>query len=64
MAKTYQTNKKAIRLSLAILAGLILGALFGLVMPAWAEPVTSFISTVYLHSFDAVPGICREHPAA
>ena len=32
MAKTYQTNKKAIRLSLAILAGLILGALFGLVM--------------------------------
>ena len=49
MAKTYQTNKKAIRLSLAILAGLILGALFGLVMPAWAEPVTSFISTVYLH---------------
>ena len=49
MAKTFQTNKKAIRLSLAILAGLILGALFGLVMPDWAEPVTSFISTVYLH---------------
>ena len=49
MAKTFQTNKKAIRLSLAILAGLILGALFGLVMPDWAEPITSFISTVYLH---------------
>ena len=43
MAKTFQTNKKAIRLSLAILAGLILGALFGLVMPDWAEPVTSFM---------------------
>ena len=27
MAKTFQTNKKAIRLSLAILAGLVLGAL-------------------------------------
>ena len=35
MAKTFQTNKKAIRLSLAILAGLVLGALFGLVMPEW-----------------------------
>ena len=33
MAKTYQTNKKAIRLSLAILAGLILGALFGRIPP-------------------------------
>ena len=28
---------------------MILGALFGLIMPDWAEPVTSFISTVYLH---------------
>ena len=27
----------------------MLGALFGLVMPPWAEPVTSLISTVYLH---------------
>ena len=49
MAKTVFTNKKAIRLSIAILAGLILGALFGLIMPDWAEPITSFISTVYLH---------------
>ena len=49
MAKTFQTNKIAIRLSLAILAGLVLGALFGLVMPEWAAPVTGFISTVYLH---------------
>ena len=49
MAKPFQTNKKAVRLSLAILAGLVLGALFGLVMPDWAAPVTGFISTVYLH---------------
>ena len=44
------SNKKAIRLSVAILAGLVLGALFGLVMPDWAQPVTSLISSVYLHA--------------
>ena len=44
------SNKKAIRLSIAILAGLILGALFGVVMPEWAQPVVSLISTVYLHA--------------
>ena len=46
----HPSNKKAIRLSIAILVGLILGALFGLVMPDWAQPVTSLISTVYLHA--------------
>ena len=49
MAKSVHSNQKAIRLSIAILAGLILGALFGLVMPDWAEPVTGLISTIYLH---------------
>ena len=49
MAKSVHSNKKAIRLSIAILAGLILGALFGLIMPDWAEPVTALISTIYLH---------------
>ena len=49
MASSFHTNKKAIRLSVAIFLGLILGALFGLVMPAWAEPITSLISTIYLH---------------
>ena len=44
------TNKKAIRLSIAILIGLILGALFGFIMPSWAEGITSLISTVYLHA--------------
>ncbi|MBR1584923.1 MAG: dicarboxylate/amino acid:cation symporter [Clostridia bacterium] len=44
------SNKKALRLSAAILIGLILGALFGLVMPDWAQPVTSLIATVYLHA--------------
>ncbi len=44
------SGKKAVRLSIAILAGLILGALFGLVMPDWAQPVTGLISTVYLHA--------------
>ena len=49
MAKSVHSNQKAIRLSIAILAGLILGALFGLIMPDWAEPVTGLISTIYLH---------------
>ena len=49
MAKSVHSNQKAIRLSIAILAGLILGALFGLIMPDWAEPVTALISTIYLH---------------
>lgn len=49
MGTSIHTNKKAIRLSIAILIGLILGALFGLIMPDWAEPVTSLISTIYLH---------------
>ena len=49
MATPFKTNIKAIRLSIAILVGLVLGALFGLVMPPWAEPATSLISTVYLH---------------
>ena len=49
MATPFKTNIKAIRLSIAILVGLVLGALFGLVMPTWAEPATSLISTVYLH---------------
>ena len=49
-ASSAHTNRKAIRLSIAILAGLILGALFGLVMPDWAEPVTGLISTIYLHA--------------
>ncbi len=44
------SGKKAVRLSIAILAGLILGALFGLVMPDWAQPVTGLLSTVYLHA--------------
>ncbi|MBQ9197416.1 MAG: dicarboxylate/amino acid:cation symporter [Clostridia bacterium] len=44
------SNKKAVRLSIAILTGLILGALFGLVMPDWAQPVTSLIATIYLHA--------------
>ena len=48
-ASSVRTSQKAIRLSIAILAGLILGALFGLVMPDWAEPVTGLISTIYLH---------------
>ena len=46
MSASFHTNKKAIRLSIAIFLGLILGALFGLVMPDWAEPVTSLISTI------------------
>ena len=50
MSSSFHTNKKAIRLSIAIFLGLILGALFGLVMPDWAEPVTSLISTIYIHS--------------
>ena len=49
MASSFHTNKKAIRLSVAIFLGLILGALFGLVMPAWSEPITSMISTISLH---------------
>ena len=49
MAASVHTSKNALRLSIAILAGLILGALFGLVMPDWAEPVTGLISTIYLH---------------
>ena len=49
MAKSVHSNQKAIRLSIAILAGLILGALFGLIMPDWAEPATALISTIYLH---------------
>ena len=49
-ASSAHTNRKAIRLSIAILAGLILGALFGFVMPDWAEPVTGLISTIYLHA--------------
>lgn len=49
MAASFHTNKKAMRLSIAIFLGLILGALFGLIMPDWAEPVTSLISTIYLH---------------
>ncbi|MGN0762690.1 MAG: dicarboxylate/amino acid:cation symporter, partial [Aristaeellaceae bacterium] len=48
-ASSVHSNQKAIRLSIAILAGLILGALFGLIMPDCAEPVTSLISTIYLH---------------
>lgn len=48
-ASSVHSNQKAIRLSIAILAGLILGALFGLIMPDWAEPVTALISTIYLH---------------
>ena len=50
MSEKPRSNRKAIRLSVAILIGLILGALFGLVMPDWAQPVTSLISTVYLHA--------------
>ena len=49
MAASVHTSKNALRLSIAILAGLILGSLFGLVMPDWAEPVTGLISTIYLH---------------
>ena len=49
MATSLHHNKKAIRLSIAIFLGLLLGALFGLIMPDWAEPVTSLISTIYLH---------------
>ena len=49
MASPIHANKKAIRLSIAILIGLVLGALFGLIMPEWAEPITSFVSTIYLH---------------
>ena len=49
MSSSFRSNKKALRLSLAIFLGLVLGAVFGLVMPDWAEPVTSLISTVYLH---------------
>ncbi len=48
--QTFHTNKKAITLSIAILVGLILGAVFGAVMPSWLEPVTSLISTLYLHA--------------
>ena len=44
------SNKKAIGLTVAILAGLVLGALFGLIMPGWAVPVTSLISAIYLHA--------------
>lgn len=44
------SNKKAIGLSLAILAGLVFGVLFGFVMPDWSLNVTAFISTVYLHA--------------
>ena len=39
MAASIHTNKKAIRLSIAIFLGLVLGALFGLIMPDWAEPI-------------------------
>ena len=49
MATSLHHNKKAIHLSIAIFLGLLLGALFGLIMPDWAEPVTSLISTIYLH---------------
>ena len=49
MSSSFRSNRKALRLSLAIFLGLVLGAVFGLVMPDWAEPVTSLISTVYLH---------------
>ncbi len=48
--RTLVQNKKAIRLSIAILIGLVLGAIFGAVMPSWLEPVTSLISTLYLHA--------------
>ena len=50
MSEKTRGNQKVIRLSIAILIGLVLGALFGLVMPDWAQPVTSLISTVYLHA--------------
>ncbi len=49
MAASIHTNKKAIRLSIAIFLGLVLGALLGLIMPDWAEPITGLISTIYLH---------------
>ena len=49
MTASIHTNKKAIRLSIAIFLGLVLGALFGLIMPDWAEPITGLISTIYLH---------------
>ena len=49
-AKSHPVNKKALCLSLAIFAGLILGGILGLVIPDWAVNITSFISTVYLHA--------------
>ncbi|MDO4623474.1 MAG: dicarboxylate/amino acid:cation symporter [Eubacteriales bacterium] len=49
-SKIVSSNRKAITLSIAILAGLILGAIFGAVMPVWLEPVTGLISTMYLHA--------------
>lgn len=47
---THSFNKKALGLSVAILAGLILGGVLGLVMPDWGAEVTGFISTIYLHA--------------
>ena len=45
-----QSSKKSLHLSLAIFIGLVLGALFGFIMPdALASPI-SFVSTVYLHA--------------
>lgn len=44
------SNRKAITLSILILIGLILGAIFGAVMPTWLEPITSLVSSLYLHA--------------
>jgi len=47
---TKKSGFKSLGLSLAIFVGLVLGAIFGLFMPDSLSPVTSFISTVYLHA--------------
>ncbi|MCQ2406574.1 MAG: dicarboxylate/amino acid:cation symporter, partial [Oscillospiraceae bacterium] len=44
-----KATKKSMHLTIAIFVGLVLGVLYGLVMPKSLETVTSLISSIYLH---------------